>query len=305
MTVYLIDEDWAKADPTQAKNAGYSGIIGYVSQDTSGKNLSAKDVQAIHGAGLDVGIVYEFNPSSALGGGYEAQIDAGIAIQHAKDLGVPAGVCLYAAVDFDATSPQMSTVQAYALGFQSVCSNAGYRAGIYGSYAVCHYLATHGYTGLLWQTYAWSSGMWEPTAVIRQTQNGIIVGGATVDKDTTSVADWGQWKSGVVMSDADIPDTHRLANNADKYGWLGWSMADPITGVLGSDGKPVSVPNVLAQVLTDIKTKVDGFQPASIDSTALAQALINNPAFMGALAQVSAKALADALKTWVDGLPTG
>lgn len=189
----LIDEAWAKVDPVAARNAGFQGIIGYVSQDTTGKNLTPSDVARIHAAMLVVGLVYEFDPQSAARGASQGTADARIAVAHAQGLNAPQGTCLYAAVDWNVPASQLPAVLAYALAFAAVCRAAGFRYGIYAGYAVVAYLWANGYGGFLWQTYAWSNGAWLAQAAVRQVANGIFVAGVDVDRDEAEVLDWGQW----------------------------------------------------------------------------------------------------------------
>lgn len=193
MSQLLIDEAWAKVDPAEAARLGYAGVIGYVSQDNTGKNLSQYDVDMIHAAGLSVGLVYEYSPQSAAGGFYAGTRDADIAIAYAKALGAPPGVCLYAAIDWDVSNTQMINVAEYLRGYGTRVENAGYRHGMYAGYYPCIWARQNGYQGLLWQTYAWSGGLWFDGVAVRQTANGIIVGGANVDRDEAEVTDWGQW----------------------------------------------------------------------------------------------------------------
>lgn len=194
MTMQLIaDESWDKVSPPLLKKMGYSAIIGYVSQDTTGKNLTAGNVADAHSAGLSVGIVYEFNPTSAGGGANNAVNDDAIAISHAKALGMPSRVALYHAADSDFTPGQLPSVYDYAMKSYELCTSAGFRHGMYGDFSVIAYLHGHGYPGFLWQTYAWSAGVWFDGATIRQVANGIHAAGGVFDKDTTDVADWGQW----------------------------------------------------------------------------------------------------------------
>lgn len=192
----VVDEAWSKATPSDLRNAGYGGVIGYVSQDISGKNITADQVAAYHAVGLDVGLVYEFNPSSALRGSAQGITDAQIAVSGARSIGAPARVCLYAAVDFDAQPNDYAAVLSYATGFLTVAKGSGYRAGIYAGYGVVTMLEGNGYGGLLWQTYAWSHGSWAPGVAIRQVTNDVHVGTSSVDRDITMVSDWGQWTSG-------------------------------------------------------------------------------------------------------------
>lgn len=189
----LIDEDWAKGNPSAVKRMGYTGVIGYVSEDTTGKNLTRSDVDGIHSVGMDVGLVYEYGTRQPLDGAGRGQKDAITAVLKAGGLGAPRGVCLYVAVDFDITVEQLPPTRAYLDAYQAYCAKNGYRAGAYGSYRLCQYLYHSGWAGLLWQTYAWSNGAWADGLALRQVHNGVSVGGAVVDQDVSQVTDWGQW----------------------------------------------------------------------------------------------------------------
>lgn len=222
----LIDEAWAKVNPVAAKSVGYTGIIGYVSQDVTGKNWTQGTLNAARAAGLDVGVVYEFDPKSALGGAYQGAHDAGIAVQGMHSLGFPVGVCCYAAVDWDVQPSEMDAVRNYMLAFQAHMAAFAYRAGIYGGYNVCNMLHAFGWTGLLWQTYAWSGGRWLAATNVRQILNGTHVAGANVDEDTSQTVDWGQWSAdgrypqGTVGGDMSV-----VTDNIVKA----WSVGNPST----------------------------------------------------------------------------
>lgn len=226
-----IDEAWAKADPLIAKEQGYTFVVGYVSQDTSGKNLTPDDVASIHAAGMDVGIVFEFNPGSALKGASQGVIDANIAIGKCHALNVPPMVAIYAAIDVQVAAGQMLAVLQYMLAFYATVIAAGFRCGAYADYDVCAYLWSNGFAGFLWQTYAWSAGRWFGPAVLRQTVNGIHVGNADVDRDESEVFDWGQWTpEGTVM-----PTNY--AANAERYAWKLHIMDPEIDGIDDAGGQ--------------------------------------------------------------------
>lgn len=279
--LWIIDEDWSKADPIQLGAAGYSGAIGYVSEDTTGKNITRAQIDALHNAGLDVGLVYEYAPGAAGQGASRGNRDAGIAVSQARALGTPAGVCLYAAVDFQPTSAQLPAVWSYASAFAGACAAAGYRAGIYGSYQTCQYLDQHGWSGLLWQTYAWSSGLWWPSVAVRQVQNGIHVANATVDRDEALVIDWGQWRAEGMTNPLSAADERRIAN-ADQYLYDLVNMQNPLTNIYAAgDGTPLpNLPNPFVQILQkldDLDSKLGALgtpAPATVDTHALATELI-------------------------------
>lgn len=223
-------------DPASAKAAGYSGIIGYVSEDTTGKNLTRAQVDAAHTSGLDVGFVYEFDPKGALGGSSRGARDAQVAVSHAYGLGVPENTVLYTAIDFDAQPNDMPALWEYAVTFQRVAGSNGFRSGVYGSYALCWYLYSHGYHGMLWQTYAWSHGLWCNGLAVRQLQNGVHVAGATVDRDESEMVDWGQWPAvGQPGSSSGGAMSSITTDNIIKA----WSEGD--AGTVDDQGHAVSV----------------------------------------------------------------
>jgi glycoside hydrolase-like protein len=276
VTVNLIDEAWAKVDPQTARNQGYAGIIGYVSQDDTGKNLTADDAARIHGVGLDVGLVYEYNPQSALGGLAQGWADAGIAVAHARSIGAPAGTCLYAAVDFNASTGELGTIYTYALGYQATVQASGYRAGVYAGFPVVDYLAKSGYTGLLWQTYAWSESKWSDRANVRQVANGIIIAGADVDRDEAETPDWGQWPPSGQQEGAVTMGQYGFASELDGpyLAWRGDALATGATEVRDGPGKGEHV--WIVQQLIDIKTELDKLSATVANMTPAASGLTDD-----------------------------
>lgn len=199
-----IDEAWAKLDPETAAAQGFDFIIGYVSEDET-KNLTSADIVRIHAAGLAVAFVYEFNPSSALGGYPTGVANGQVALAHFQSLGVPTGVACYnAGTDFNVQPGQMSTCLSHETGFSDVLRPHGYRVGGYTGYPFASYLAQHNYGGFIWQTYAWSNGAWLASAALRQTANGVHIAGVDVDIDESEVIDFGQWSSDMAITDADF-----------------------------------------------------------------------------------------------------
>lgn len=232
----ILDEAWSKVDPAGAVAAGYHGVIGYVSEDTTGKNLTATDVQRLHAVGLDVGLVYEYDPKGALKGNAEGARDAGIAVRGAQALGAPAMVTLYTAIDFDARDTDMPALRAYVDAYTTVVNAHGYRAGVYGSYAVCWVLHRSGWRGMLWQTYAWSHGVWCEGLTVRQTRNGVHLAGADIDQDATQAVDWGQWPA--VGTPGRIEGSNSVSIKSDNI-IAALSEGDPTT--VDETGKAIPV----------------------------------------------------------------
>jgi hypothetical protein len=127
--------------------------------------------------------------------GYSAGVaDAKVAVKNTVNAGGPSNAVIYFSVDFDATSAQLrGPVADYFLGAISVIGIN--RVGVYGGYRTIGSLANQGLATWLWQTYAWSSGNWDPRANIRQVRNGVAVCGGDTDIDeqhTASIGAWGE-----------------------------------------------------------------------------------------------------------------
>lgn len=192
----VVDDAYVTLTPAQLASAGYSGIIGYVSENDLGKNITANQVKQFRAAGLDVGFVYEYYVSSPVLGEHEGILNATVAASQMKKLGVPPGVACYTALDRNFPGTVLPTIARYVYGFNAVMYANNYRSGLYGGYDQLLYMRDNGYSGLLWQTYAWSRGLWLPGLALRQVQNGIMIAGDDVDKDVVMVSDWGQWRAG-------------------------------------------------------------------------------------------------------------
>jgi peptidoglycan hydrolase-like protein with peptidoglycan-binding domain len=170
--------------------AGIQFAFRYVSTDPA-KNLGAAERDALHSAGIGIGLVWETTGTSALGG-YQAGLnEARQARQEATALGFPTTLPIYYAIDWDEAASQTPTVLDYLHGAADAEGSKD-KIGVYGGLAVIEAAASAGYV-FLWQTYAWSSGQWAPQAVIRQTLNGSSIGGQDVDLDEAVAGANGLW----------------------------------------------------------------------------------------------------------------
>jgi len=190
-----IDEAWDKVAPADLVARGYHFVFGYVSQNTTGKNLTRQQILGYLAAGIDVALVYEYDPKAALGGGTQGRLDAQIAVSDALQLGAPPGTAIYFAVDFDVQESEIQRSLAYLVGASGVCHDHGLRSGVYGGKRIVDATVVNvPAVEFLWQTYAWSGGLWSARAGVRQTRNGLAVAGHTVDSDTATIVDFGQWR---------------------------------------------------------------------------------------------------------------
>jgi hypothetical protein len=197
---YGVDYSDARPSPDSLVADGYQFVVRYLSNSTSGKNLSASEEEALIAAGLDVAVVWEQGAEDALSGYDLGVSDAQSAASQALADGQPSTRPIYFAIDFDATAAQEATIEQY---FDGVASVIGLdRTGAYGGYGVIDRLFNDGKITWGWQTYAWSSGEWDTRAQLRQIQNG-----TDTDTDQAMVADFGQWGPGTINPGGPPPPT--------------------------------------------------------------------------------------------------
>ena len=188
-----VDEAWDKMSPQELIGAGFHFVIGYLSPDRTGKNLTTDLVRSYLDAGLAVLPVWEWAPDAALGGYTVGVHDATMACNMLDAMQWPQDRSVYFAIDFDVRADQMPSVVQYMTAAREWCARRGYRADAYGGFAVIRELLGRGLITYGWQTYAWSGGQWVPGAVLHQTDNDTHVGFHVIDRDTAYVMDFGQW----------------------------------------------------------------------------------------------------------------
>lgn len=201
MPVEGIDCAFSYPSAAAVLAAGLHFVIGYVSQD-AGKNITAEQCANYRNGGVDVGIVWETVPDRALAGAVAGIADGRAARRQAGALGFPAVKTIYCAVDFDATATQIAgPVAAYLKAFRAAAG----QSGVYGGHRVVAYVLDHEIMSYAWQTYAWSGGVWDNRAQLRQYSNGHTIGGCDVDYDQAVISDWGQWKAQVAVPTEPTP----------------------------------------------------------------------------------------------------
>ena len=192
------DYAWGRPSIAAMKTAGWTFVSRYLSYESAtpgtGKNLSAVEARTLTAAGIDVVSNWEWYGDWAhdYSGGYTRGRQHAIAAdaQH-RACGGPPGRPIYFSCDFDPTDAQLPTVADYYRGVASILGPA--RVGAYGGYRTIRYLFDRGVIRYGWQTYAWSNGQWDPRAQVRQTRNGVLIGGVDCDLDVAFADDFGQW----------------------------------------------------------------------------------------------------------------
>lgn len=191
--------DYVTMPPISAmKAAGVTFVcryLSYVNNLTQVKLLTTTEAKALSDAGIEIVSNYEWYANRALESAASGVQDAHIAASQHAACGGTASRPIYFSVDADVAGSQVAD---YFRGVASVIGKA--RTGAYGSYRVLKYLFDMGLISYGWQTYAWSGGQWESRAHIQQYQNGMTLGGASVDYDRSIKSDFGQWRIGGTMS---------------------------------------------------------------------------------------------------------
>ncbi len=145
----VADYSWARPAPAALVASGFTAVLRYLSHEPA-KNLSPGERDALHAAGLAVGLVWESTANRALSGYAAGRADARDANAQADALGFPAAKVLFYAVDIS-TGP--GPVTDY---FRGVEDAGGRPVGVYGTYDVIEGLVGSGFVSCGWQCAAWS-----------------------------------------------------------------------------------------------------------------------------------------------------
>lgn len=167
-----VDYAWGRPDPGAVKRAGYAFALRYLATggpSTMGKVIGLAERQALHAAGLGVGLVWETTQMRPLDGAAAGRADGQAARALARDLGFPDGFPIFGAVDFNPAGTMYPAIAAYlqAAGFECY-ANAG----------TCQYMADHGICRHFWQ-HDWGGGTFGGRHLHQRGQ--IELAGAQVD----------------------------------------------------------------------------------------------------------------------------
>lgn len=150
----LLSLDYDTARPPSyaaVKAAGYSAVWRYLDGGAvPGKSLSAAEAEALHEAGLGIGLVWETTGQRALGGGPAGSADGAAAGKQARAIGVAPGSPVLCNVgDFAASAAQIGAIHAYYYGFRVALGD--YQPGGYATGYIIDQLVAGGAIGLWWQ----------------------------------------------------------------------------------------------------------------------------------------------------------
>ena len=175
----LVDYSFNRPDPARIAAAGYVGALRYLSHDPS-KNLTPAEADALHAAGLSIGLVWETTAGRATQGAAAGAADVAAAEGQARALGYPAGCPIFYAVDVDVPA---SYVTGY---FQGVTASATYPVGVYASAGICDVTTVP----WRWQAAGWSGGHLSAAAHIVQRTGTPAIPGTDEDAVVKPVPLW-------------------------------------------------------------------------------------------------------------------
>jgi autotransporter-associated beta strand protein len=184
-----VDYSFASPSPSSLQAAGSSFAVRYVSSSGNSKNIGLSEAQSLLAGGQQIIIVSETTGTEMESGESQGVIDANAAVTEAEAAGAPSNFFCYFACDFDASSSQYSTIDAYLQGAASVMGVS--RVGIYGSSYVVSQAIAGGYASKGWQTVAWSNGNEYSGNTLFQYAGVNFLSGCDVDVGIGS--NWGQW----------------------------------------------------------------------------------------------------------------
>lgn len=190
MALEGLDYSWARPGGARIKAAGKHFAVRYLYPDgQGGKGLDSSELADLQGNGVEVPVVYESYVARPKEGRAAGQADARTSQAELTRLGLPTGLPVYFAVDWDATEGDQAAIDEYLRGCADVIGAD--RVGVYGGYWVIKRCHENGTAKWLWQTYAWSGGNVHPNIHLYQYRNGQDLNGA-VDFNRSLQDNYGQ-----------------------------------------------------------------------------------------------------------------
>ena len=239
-----IDYAWGRPSPTAIVNTvvetlGSTDYLAkfvcrYASQVGNAKDLTHDEAVALTQAGLLIVSVWEYTGRENLGGYNEGMTDAQEAVAELTACGMPQDRPIYFAVDYDMTSADDEVFIQWLHGIARIIGWD--RVGVYGG---LHTVSVAHDAGVkwLWQTQAWSGGVWHPAANIHQFGSQLMVDGVECDRNTAHTLDYGGWQVANVepaVEPVSVPIVSNDPNNYGGHGVSGWPVL-----TIGSNGQYV------------------------------------------------------------------
>jgi hypothetical protein len=209
-----VDYAWARPGGAALAAAGKTFAARYLFPGT-GKGLKADEVADLHAHGIAIAVAFEGGGQGTLNGYTQGANDAAVAQQELNQSGLDAGLPIYFAVDFEPSSAQFATIDAYLAGAGSVIG-AG-RVGVYGGLNMIRHAQAAGSAHWFWQTYGWSYGQVADGIHLYQHLNGQTINGGSVDFTRSMQNNFGQLAAGTAgSSSTPITEEDDMYSDADR-----------------------------------------------------------------------------------------
>lgn len=190
MAVEGVDYSWARPGGAALAKAGKHFAVRYLYPDgQGGKGLDPGELSDLRSHGIEVPVVYESYAGRAREGRAAGQADGKTAQKALEALGLPKGMPIYFAVDYDAPESDQSAIDNYLKGCAD--SIGASRVGVYGGYWIVKRCKANNSAKWLWQTYAWSGGNLLAGVHLYQYSNGQELNGS-VDFNRALQSNYGQ-----------------------------------------------------------------------------------------------------------------
>lgn len=185
-----VDYSFARPGGAALASAGKKFAWRYLYPDgQGGKGIDASELSDLVAHGIEVPIGFESYAQRMLEGHAAGVADAQTAQAALAPAGLPTGMPIYFAADFDATEAQQAEIDDYLRGAATVIGLD--RVGIYGGYYPVSRASANGTAKWFFQTYAWSGGQWFSGNHIEQYENNQNINGA-VDLCRSKQDNYGQ-----------------------------------------------------------------------------------------------------------------
>lgn len=211
-----VDFSFSRVSGAALRAAGKSFVVRYLWHNTAGsKGISRAEYDDFVRHGIAVAFVYEEDGAELTAGFAGGQRVARAAQACLNTLGLPNSV-VYFVVDHNYSGGQLAAAIDGLRGAASVLGKA--RTGFYGGAPHIRAAMAAGACAYFWQTYAWSGGQIVPGIHLYQYNNGVNVGGGTVDLCRSYQASFGQVGSvfagggAITLEDDDMPTMNEFLN---------------------------------------------------------------------------------------------
>lgn len=188
----MIGFDYTERIPPAALlAAGCSVVIRYTTWSGWAKSLTPTEADELHAAKIPVAANFESTADRMKGGSAAGHADALEARGHLGDDHMPTGLKIWFSADWDVQPDEVGLVLDYLHAAADVLGSKDL-VGLYGGLRAVRAAADAGFG--VWQTVAWSGGVWDPRAVARQTGEERTVAGVQVDvNEIINLAGLGAW----------------------------------------------------------------------------------------------------------------